>query len=209
MSVEFWGEAIMTAVHLLNRSLTKSLEGTTPYEAWHGRTSAVGHLCTFGCLAYVKELNAISKLSDRSTPGVFIGYTEGVKAYHILDPVTQRVRTVQDVIFDEGRGWNWSKETNGSVTASLSKFTVDYAELEGFGGVGDSPSVSGSPAPAPRMPSPAPDSTLPAAPIAYLEHDGSCAPVFASPLEGDEDRINASHDDTPLRYHTVDDILSD
>jgi hypothetical protein len=35
---------------------------------------------------------------------VFIGYAEGVKAYHILDPVTQHVRTARDVIFDEGHG---------------------------------------------------------------------------------------------------------
>jgi hypothetical protein len=43
------------------------------------RTPVVGHLRTFGCLAYVKELDAISKLSNRSTLGVFIDYTEGVK----------------------------------------------------------------------------------------------------------------------------------
>jgi transposase InsO family protein len=63
MLVEFWGEAVMTVVHLLNRSPTKSLEGKTPYDSWHGRTPAVKHLRTFGCLAYVKELNAIGKLS--------------------------------------------------------------------------------------------------------------------------------------------------
>jgi hypothetical protein len=44
----------MTAVHLLNRSPTKSLQGKTSYKAWHGRTPAVGHLRTFGCLAYIK-----------------------------------------------------------------------------------------------------------------------------------------------------------
>jgi transposase InsO family protein len=33
MPAKFWGETVMTAVHLLNRSLTKSLEGKTPYEA--------------------------------------------------------------------------------------------------------------------------------------------------------------------------------
>jgi hypothetical protein len=184
----------MTLVHLLNRSPTKSLEGKTMYEAWHGCTPAVGHLHTFGRLAYVKELNAVSKLSDRSTSGVFIGYAEGVKAYRILDPVTQRVHTARDVIFDKGRGWDWSKETNGSATASSSEFTVDYAELEGFGGVGDSLSASGSPAPAPRMPSPMPDSTLPAAPTTSLEHSGSHAPAFTSPLEGDDDCIDATHD---------------
>jgi hypothetical protein len=95
----------MTVVHLLNRSLTKSLEGKTLYEAWHRRTPVVGHLRTFGCLVYVKELNTVSKLSDRSMLGVFIGYAEGVKVYRILDPVTRRVRTVGDVIFDEGRIW--------------------------------------------------------------------------------------------------------
>jgi hypothetical protein len=33
--------------------------------------------------------------------------------------------------------------------------------------------------------------------------------MFASPLEGDKDCIDAAHDDTLLCYRTVDDILSD
>jgi hypothetical protein len=196
----------MTTVHLLNRSLTKSLEGKTPYEVWHGPKPAAGHLHTFDCLAYIKELNVISKLSDRSMLGMFIGYAEGVKAYHILNPVTQHVCTTWDAIFDEGHGWDWSKETNDNVMASSSEFTIYYTELEGFRGAGDSPSASGSP-PAPRMPSSAPDFAPPAAPTTSLEHGGSCTPIFTSPLEGDEDRIDASHDDTPLRYCIVDDIL--
>ena len=61
MLVTFWGEAVMTTVHLLNRSLAKS-KGKTPYKAWHGRTRAVGYLRAFGCLAYVKELNHLGKL---------------------------------------------------------------------------------------------------------------------------------------------------
>jgi hypothetical protein len=54
-----------------------------------------------------------------------------------------------------------------------------------------------------------PDSTPLAAPTTSLKHDGSLAPVIASPLEGDDGRINAAHDDTPLRYCTIDDILGD
>ncbi|KAL6621206.1 hypothetical protein ACP70R_033638 [Stipagrostis hirtigluma subsp. patula] len=46
----YWGEAVTTAVYLLNRTPTKSLEGKTPYEAWHGRKPAVQHLRTFGCV---------------------------------------------------------------------------------------------------------------------------------------------------------------
>jgi hypothetical protein len=45
----------MTVMHLLNRSPTKSLEGKTPYESWHGRTPTIGHLRMFGCLAYVRS----------------------------------------------------------------------------------------------------------------------------------------------------------
>jgi hypothetical protein len=50
-----------------------------------------------------KELGHIGKLDNRSTPGVFISYAEGSKAYRILDSGTQRVRMTCDVVFDEGR----------------------------------------------------------------------------------------------------------
>ena len=37
----FWGKVVNTAVYILNRSPTRSLNGKTPYEAWHGERSAV------------------------------------------------------------------------------------------------------------------------------------------------------------------------
>jgi hypothetical protein len=98
----FWEEAVVTAAYILNRSPTKALNSKTPYEAWHRRKLAVSHLRVFGCLAFTKELGHVGKLDDRSTPGVFIGYVEGSKAYRILDPETQRVRTTRDVVFNEG-----------------------------------------------------------------------------------------------------------
>ena len=50
----FWGEAVTTAVYVLNRSPTKSVDGMTPFEAWYGKKPAVHHLRTFGCVAHVK-----------------------------------------------------------------------------------------------------------------------------------------------------------
>jgi transposase InsO family protein len=105
MSAKYWGEAVLTAVYILYRSPTKALDRMTPYEAWHGRKPAVGHLRVFDSLVYVKELNHVGKLDDRSTPGVFIGYDDGVKGYRVLNPVAQHVRMARDVVFDEGRGW--------------------------------------------------------------------------------------------------------
>jgi hypothetical protein len=110
---------------LLNRSTTRALSNKTPYEAWHGSKLAVQFLCTFGCLVYVKEIRHRDKLEDRSTPGIFIGYEEGVKAYQVLDPVTQRMRTTRDVVFDEGHSWNWSQEED-SNTGCNSDFVVKY-----------------------------------------------------------------------------------
>ena len=122
MPATFWGEAVVTAVYILNRSPTKALDGRTPYEAWHGRKPAVSHLRVFGCLAFAKELGHIGKLDDRGTPGVFIGYAEGSKAYRILEPGTQRVRTARDVVFNEGRGWAWDKAVDDGSTPTYDDF---------------------------------------------------------------------------------------
>jgi hypothetical protein len=133
----------------------------TPYEAWHGRKPAVSHLRVFGCLTFTKELGHISKLDDRSTLGVFIGYTEGSKAYRILDPGTQCVRTVRDIVFDEGQGWAWDKAVDDGTTPMYVDFTIEYVHFEGSGGVGNS-SRSRSTL-APRSPqTPAPRSSAPA-----------------------------------------------
>uniref|UniRef100_A0ACD5Z1Q6 Uncharacterized protein n=1 Tax=Avena sativa TaxID=4498 RepID=A0ACD5Z1Q6_AVESA len=233
MPAVFWGEAVVTAVYILNRSPIKALDGRTPYEAWHGRKPAVSHLRVFGCLAFAKELGHIGKLDDRSIPGVFIGYAEGSKAYRILDPKTQRVRTTRDVVFNEGRGWAWDKVVDDDSTPTYDDFIVEHIHFEGAGGVGSSsspsmptsaPESSSTPA-APRSPTttsvatspsstpaqpatprtPAPTATS-TPPPAHAEH----IPVeFASPLPHDEERIDAYYDGEPLRYRTMETLLGD
>nr|CCI55340.1 PH01B019A14.9 [Phyllostachys edulis] len=179
MPAFYWGEAVMTAVHLLNRSPTKALDGKTPYEAWHGRKPAVSHLRVFGCLAFVKELNHVGKLDDRSTPGVFIGYTEGAKAYRVLDPTTRRVRITRDVVFDEGRGWTWDKMVDDGSTPTTSDFVVDYVHFEEAGGANSSSSPSSS-TPPPRSPPP-PASPSPPPPPAPASPQAPVSPPPAPP----------------------------
>jgi hypothetical protein len=96
---------VVMDVYIFNRSPTKTLNDRTPYEAWHGCKPAVSHLWVFDCLTFGKELDHIGMLDDRSTPGVFINYTDGSKSYRILDLGTQRVRMTRGIVFDEGRGW--------------------------------------------------------------------------------------------------------
>jgi hypothetical protein len=85
MSIEFWGKAVSTTV-FLNHMPTKSLIGNMPCEAKHGKKPTVNFQRTFECLVFVKELNDARKLDERSIPDFFIGYEEGMKAYRVLDP---------------------------------------------------------------------------------------------------------------------------
>ncbi|KAE8723501.1 hypothetical protein F3Y22_tig00012370pilonHSYRG00100 [Hibiscus syriacus] len=63
---EFWGEAVSTAVYLLNRAPTRSIVGKTPYEAYY---------------------------NHRSKPMVFIGYDLNTKGYRMFDPKSKRYAT--------------------------------------------------------------------------------------------------------------------
>ena len=78
----FWGEAVATAVYILNRSPTKSLQNKTPFEAWHGKKPCVRHFRTFGCTAHVKIAGpSLAKLADRSKRMVLLGYEPGTKGF--------------------------------------------------------------------------------------------------------------------------------
>jgi len=108
MPAEFWGEAALTATFVLNRSLTRSLEGKSPYEGWYGNKPSVHFLCVFGCRAYAKETKpGLKRLDDRSRPMVMLVYESDSKAYRLYDLVKKRIHVSRDVIFDKGAGWNW------------------------------------------------------------------------------------------------------
>ena len=80
MPAEFRGEAVSTAVFILNRSPTKALEGWTSYKAWNRRKPNVTFLRMFGCVGHVTNAKPfLSKLEDRSTPMVFLGCENGSK----------------------------------------------------------------------------------------------------------------------------------
>ncbi|CAA7393944.1 unnamed protein product [Spirodela intermedia] len=104
----FWGEAVATAVYILNRCPMKSVDGMTPFEVWHGKKPAVHHLKVFGCIAYVLNTTPhLKKLEDRGRKMIFIGYEYGSKAYQAYDPTTRRVHVTRDVVFDENAQWDW------------------------------------------------------------------------------------------------------
>ena len=96
-----------TTVFILNRAPTKALTGKMPFEAWYGRKPSVSFLRTFSCIGHVRKTKPnLTKLEDRSTPMVFLGYVEGTKAYWLYDLHGDKVLVSRDVVFDEKAAWD-------------------------------------------------------------------------------------------------------
>jgi transposase InsO family protein len=126
MPSHFWGKAVTTAVYLLNRAHTRSVNGMMPYKAWHGKKLSIEYHRVFGCVVHVKSTYPfLRKLDDRSTPMVFIGYEPGSKAYRVYDPATHRVHITWDAVFDEGASWSWGQDSEAPDEASR-EFVVEY-----------------------------------------------------------------------------------
>ncbi|WVZ54874.1 hypothetical protein U9M48_005618 [Paspalum notatum var. saurae] len=148
----FWGEAINTAVYILNRTTSKGTGGKTPYELWNGTTPAVHHLRTFGCVAHVKNVGPnVKKLDDRSKPMIFIGYEPGSKAYRVYDPAVRRVHISRDVIFDKEARWEWGADTTASGD---DEFVIKYTTVA-------HPEVTTMLQPRPREDTPGPSTPAP------------------------------------------------
>ncbi|CAL9126122.1 unnamed protein product, partial [Musa textilis] len=81
-----WGEALRTAMYILNRVPSKSVP-STPFELWTGRKPSLRHLHIWGCSAEIRVFNPHEKkLDPRTISGYFIGYPEKSKGYKFYCP---------------------------------------------------------------------------------------------------------------------------
>ncbi|KAL2253784.1 UNVERIFIED_CONTAM: Retrovirus-related Pol polyprotein from transposon TNT 1-94 [Sesamum indicum] len=97
----FWGEAVLTAAHLINLSPSVPLFGKTPDFIWNGKLPDLSGLRVFGCSAFVHQNS--DKLEPRSLKCIFIGYPEGVKGYRLWVRCQPgfKVLISRDVTFNE------------------------------------------------------------------------------------------------------------
>lgn len=108
---EFWPEAVNWSIHVLNRSPTFSVQNMTPEEAWSGRKPNVEYFRIFGCIAYAHVSDEKrKKLDDKGEKCVFLGMSECSKAYKLYNPLTKRIVTSRDVVFDEVQTWDWDRQ---------------------------------------------------------------------------------------------------
>ncbi len=101
LPLELWGEAISCAVYVLNRVTSKAAPNT-PFQNWYGTKPDVSNLRIFGSTAYIHVPKIERrKLDSKSLRCYFVGYSDSQKAYRFWDPISRKIKTSRDVIFDE------------------------------------------------------------------------------------------------------------
>ena len=106
----FWGYALETAVYLLNRVPSKSVDATL-YEIWYGKKPILSYLRIWGYPAYVKYIES-DKLEAKSDKCLFMGYPKETRGYYFYNPTEQKVFVSRHATFLEKEFLQ--KESSGS-----------------------------------------------------------------------------------------------
>ncbi|CAM8878782.1 unnamed protein product [Rhodiola kirilowii] len=98
----FWGDCVLSATYLINRSPSAVLGFKSPFEMLFQSPPSVDHLGVIGCLCYVNtNSHQRDKLDPRSTPCVLLGYPYGQKGYKVYDLQSHQTLVSRNVTFFE------------------------------------------------------------------------------------------------------------
>ncbi|RVW63029.1 Retrovirus-related Pol polyprotein from transposon TNT 1-94 [Vitis vinifera] len=118
--ISLWGEALKTAMYILNRVPSKAVP-KTPFELWTGRKPSLRHIHIWGCPAEARIYNPHEKkLDSRTVSGYFIGYPDKSKGYRFYCP-NHSVRIVET--------GNARFLENGEISGSNEPRKVDIEEI--------------------------------------------------------------------------------
>jgi hypothetical protein len=95
-----WGEAVMHAVYLKNRTSTHTLEGRTLFEMLTGKEPNIVNLREFSTKVWVHDTSG-SKLDGRSCVGCWVGFDEISNGHRIYWPDKQTVSIERSIKFDD------------------------------------------------------------------------------------------------------------
>ena len=100
----FWGEALLTAAHVINLSPAVALQSDVPNSVWYGKDVSCDHLRVFGCKAFVHvPKDERSKLDAKTRQCIFIGYGLDEFGYRLYDPIEKKLVRSRDIIFMENQ----------------------------------------------------------------------------------------------------------
>jgi len=96
----FWTEAIVYAIHLINRLQLIAIGGKTPLKVWSEKaTQDHGLVREFGSPAYFSAKDDM--VNPRAKKFVILGVKRNRKGYRLWDPENKKIVLSQHVTFDE------------------------------------------------------------------------------------------------------------
>lgn len=122
----FWGECVLAASHLINRTPSHVLQNKTPYEILFNTLPNFDDLRVFGSLCYAHNQRAkTDKFASRSRKCVFVGYPFGKKGWRLFDLENKSFFVSRDVKFIEN---HFPFATNGDDAVG-SKYNLGTMDL--------------------------------------------------------------------------------
>jgi hypothetical protein len=142
---KFWGEAILTAVSLINTIPSSHSSSLSHFKKLYRFVPDYSSFRVFGCTCFVlRPHTERNKLSSRSAICVFLGYGEGKKGYHCFDPITHKLYVSHHVVFLKHISFFSITSTTHTLTRSdiirIDPFSEDSGSLSS-----QVPSTSGTP----------------------------------------------------------------
>jgi hypothetical protein len=97
-----WGEALLAATFLYNRTPHTSLGFKTPYEIFHGKMPNIGYIKTWGSITYYHPNTKYkNKLQPRKNRAILIGYSDH-NQYKLYDIESKKTIWSRDTTIIEG-----------------------------------------------------------------------------------------------------------
>ena len=97
-----WGETILTATYLYNRTPNSSINFKTPYELKYKEIPNINNIRIFGSLTYYKEpTSLIKKLDSKASPYYLIGFSSS-NIYKLYNPSNNKTIRARDCKIIEG-----------------------------------------------------------------------------------------------------------
>ncbi|KAA0045027.1 Beta-galactosidase [Cucumis melo var. makuwa] len=134
LSSYLWGDAILTAAHLINRMPSRILHLQTFLECLkesYPSTRLVSEvlLCVFGCTAYVHSFGPNkTKFTPRAQACVFVGYPPHQRGYKCSHPPSRKYFVTMDVTFCEDRPYFPVSHLQGESAIEESNSTFEFIE---------------------------------------------------------------------------------
>ena len=102
MPKSFWGEAVNTTCHTLNRVYFRPDTKKTPYEVWRGKKPMVKYFRVFGSDYYILRVQEnLEKFDAKSDKGFLLGYSTSSRAYRVYNLRTKIVMESTNIVIND------------------------------------------------------------------------------------------------------------